>query len=59
MLAHLLQQILEKPEWAHKLKHSDFAALTPLIWENVNPYRSLRNSTSIPDWRLSYRNGGW
>jgi len=34
----MLQQILEQPEWAHKLTPRDFAALTPLIWEHVNPY---------------------
>jgi TnpA family transposase len=34
----MLQQILQKPEWAHKLTPRDFAALSPLIWEHVNPY---------------------
>jgi hypothetical protein len=48
MLAHLLQQILEKPEWAHKLTHRDFAALTPLIWEHVNPYGRFETRHQYP-----------
>jgi hypothetical protein len=46
----MLQQILEKPEWAHKLTPRDFAALTPLIWEHVNPYGrfELDMNTRLP-----------
>ena len=42
--------ILEKPEWAHKLTPRDFAALTPLIWEHVNPYGrfELDMNTRLP-----------
>ena len=48
MLAHLLQQILEKPECAQKLTHGDFAALTQLIWEHVNPYGRFETRHRYP-----------
>jgi TnpA family transposase len=34
----MLQQILAQPHWAGRLTPRDLAALTPLIWEHVNPY---------------------
>jgi TnpA family transposase len=34
----MLQQVLAKPEWSGKLTARDLRALTPLIWEHVNPY---------------------
>ncbi len=34
----MLQQVLAQPKWANKLTPRDLAALTPLIWEHVNPY---------------------
>lgn len=34
----MLQRILARPEWASRLEPRDLAALTPLIWEHVNPY---------------------
>jgi peroxiredoxin len=34
----MLQQVLSKPHWRQKLVPRDLAALTPLIWEHVNPY---------------------
>jgi TnpA family transposase len=34
----MLQQVLAQPHWAQKLVPRDLAALTPLIWEHVNPY---------------------
>ena len=34
----MLQQILAQPEWSSRLGPRDLAALTPLIWEHVNPY---------------------
>src|SRR3954462_15130024 len=34
----MLQQILAQPKWANKLTPRDLAALTPLIWDHVNPY---------------------
>jgi TnpA family transposase len=34
----MIQNILSKPHWQGKLTPRDYAALTPLIWEHVNPY---------------------
>jgi hypothetical protein len=34
----MLQQVLAQPKWAGKLTPRDLRALTPLIWEHVNPY---------------------
>ena len=34
----MLQQVLAQPRWSHKLSARDLSALTPLIWEHVNPY---------------------
>jgi TnpA family transposase len=34
----MLQQVLTQPKWANKLTPRDLAALTPLIWDHVNPY---------------------
>lgn len=34
----MLQQVLAQPHWERKLTPRDFSALTPLIWEHVNPY---------------------
>lgn len=34
----MLQQTLAQPQWTGKLDARDFSALTPLIWEHVNPY---------------------
>lgn len=34
----MLQQILARPQWPEKLTARDLRALTPLIWEHVNPY---------------------
>ena len=34
----MLQQVLAQPHWAQRLTSRDFAALTLLIWEHVNPY---------------------
>jgi hypothetical protein len=32
------QQVLARPHWAERLTATDLRALTPLIWEHVNPY---------------------
>jgi hypothetical protein len=32
------QQVLAQPQWSGKLATRDLRALTPLIWEHVNPY---------------------
>ena len=34
----MLQQVLAHPDWRQKLEPRDLSALTPLIWEHVNPY---------------------
>jgi TnpA family transposase len=34
----MLQKVLAKPHWKDRLTARDLSALTPLIWEHVNPY---------------------
>ena len=34
----MLQRVLTRPHWSGKLTARDLSALTPLIWEHVNPY---------------------
>jgi len=34
----MLQQVLARPHWIGRLTDRDRQALTPLIWEHVNPY---------------------
>jgi hypothetical protein len=34
----MLQHVLAQPHWRQKLESRDLSALTPLIWEHVNPY---------------------
>ena len=34
----MLQKILAQPHWKGKLTARDLSALTPLIWEHINPY---------------------
>ena len=34
----MMQQVLARPHWAERLTSTDLRALTPLIWEHVNPY---------------------
>ena len=34
----MLQQVLARPQWPGKVAARDLRALTPLIWEHVNPY---------------------
>ncbi len=34
----LIQEILSEPEWANRLTAADLRALTPLIYNHVNPY---------------------
>jgi len=34
----MLQQVLAQPHWEGKLTIRDLSALTPLIWDHVNPY---------------------
>jgi TnpA family transposase len=34
----MIQQLLAQPHWRGKFTPRDYAALTPLIWDHVNPY---------------------
>ena len=34
----MIQKVLAQPHWQARLTPRDYAALTPLIWEHVNPY---------------------
>lgn len=34
----MIQKVLALPHWQEKFTPRDYAALTPLIWEHVNPY---------------------
>lgn len=34
----MLQEMLAQPHWSGRLTQRDLLALTPLIWEHVNPY---------------------
>jgi len=33
-----IQKVLAQPPWPGRPTPRDYAALTPLIWEHVNPY---------------------
>jgi hypothetical protein len=34
----VVQRILGKPEWETRMTPTDFRAITPLVWEHINPY---------------------
>jgi TnpA family transposase len=34
----MIQKVLAMPHWKGKMTPRDYAALTPLIWEHINPY---------------------
>jgi Tn3 transposase DDE domain len=36
--SHILQRVLDDPEWADRLTLDDRRALSPLFWSHVNPY---------------------
>jgi TnpA family transposase len=46
----MLQQVLAQPHWTGRLTATDLRALTPLIWEHVNPYGrfDLDMATRLP-----------
>ncbi len=46
----MLQEVLAQPRWHGRLTATDLRALTPLIWEHVNPYGrfELDMSTRLP-----------
>jgi TnpA family transposase len=37
----MIQKVLALPHWRGRFTPRDYAALTPLIWEHVNPYGRL------------------
>jgi TnpA family transposase len=39
----MLQRVLAQPHWRDKLTLRDLSALTPLIWEHINPYGRLKS----------------
>ena len=54
----MIQQVLAQPHWQGQVHTPRLAALTPLIWEHVNPYGRFdldMNTASA----LSDPNGGW
>ena len=46
----MLQEVLAQPHWQGRLTATDLRALTPLIWEHVNPYGrfELDMTTRLP-----------
>jgi TnpA family transposase len=46
----MLQEVLAQPYWQGRLTETDLRALTPLIWEHVNPYGrfDLDMTTRLP-----------
>jgi len=46
----MLQEVLGQPNWQGRLTETDLRALTPLIWEHVNPYGrfELDMTTRLP-----------
>jgi len=46
----MLQQVLAQPHWQGRLTATDLRALTPLVWEHVNPYGrfELDMTTRLP-----------
>jgi TnpA family transposase len=34
----MIQRVLDRPQWVNRLTMPDLRALTPLVWEHVNPY---------------------
>lgn len=38
----MIQQVLKEPSWIKLMKPEDFRALSPLIWNHVNPYGTFK-----------------
>jgi TnpA family transposase len=38
----MIQQVLAEPGWMKRMAQEDLRALTPLIWEHVNPYGTFQ-----------------
>ena len=45
----MMQQVLARPHWAKRLTATDLRAVTPLIWEHVNPRMAVLSSIWKPD----------
>ena len=54
----MLQQVLAEPHWVERLTARDLAALTPLIWEHVNPYGRFDLDMNL-EFRYINPSGGW
>ena len=52
----MIQQTLSQQHWQGQLTERDYAALTPLIWEHVNPYGCFELDMNT---RLALRQCGW
>ncbi|MBW4513106.1 MAG: transposase, partial [Scytonematopsis contorta HA4267-MV1] len=38
----IIQQVLAEPQWMKLMKEEDLRALSPLIWNHVNPYGTFK-----------------
>jgi TnpA family transposase len=38
----MIQQVLAEPSWMKRMAQEDLRALTPLIWEHINPYGTFQ-----------------
>jgi TnpA family transposase len=38
----LIQRVLSEESWLRLLKPEDYRALSPLIWNHINPYGAIR-----------------
>jgi TnpA family transposase len=38
----MIQQVLSEPSWMKRMTQEDLRALTPLIWEHINPYGTFQ-----------------
>jgi TnpA family transposase len=51
----MVQRILTEPKWSELMKAEDLAALTPLIYQHVNPYGAFRlnlaERLAIEEWK--------
>ena len=49
----VIEKVLAQLRWHGRLTPRDYPALTPLIWEHVNPYRRF-DSVERYEWRCTY-----
>jgi hypothetical protein len=43
----MIQQVPAQPDWRQKLGPRNLSAVTPLIWEHVNPYGRLELDMNV------------